>query len=647
MTNRQGLRFGGVGGRCRTVVGAAAFPAAAMLLGVGLILGPLSATEPASPVGSATRLLDDEALVAFESQIQQTLEQVRPATVGLGGGSGVVVSEDGIVLTVAHVANRPGRRLRVTFPDGRRTSAIVLGTCDDLDIAVAKITQPGPWPAVSISQVETPDDGSWLLKLGYPVSFQHGQAPAVRVGCLLRKMRDAFVSDCPIMGGDSGGPIFDLAGNLVGISSRCQDKINYNVHIPLTKYYEHWEALCSGRSHKQFHDGTLRPIRPDWEAGYGKNEVATVLPFPANLITSDYVARKVPANGRLSQRRGKSLPLGRQGDDYLAGLERAREAATRATVEVHADGILLARGTLLNDDHLSSERSYIATKATLLGRSPADRVFSIRFTDDNRNVEAQLLGTDTDSDLAVLTIEKRRPEPVATAVQQDDSSIAVAASVGDDAEQQVTSVEPTMPARPGTPVLSIGMNGQSFVGFVSAAPRSFAMRQPPLMMNRAMLGVSVAHHQDGVRVTSVVDKSGARRAGIEVGDVFRSVDGKQVRSADELVSVIAARNIGERLRIELTRGEESLNVEAQLGKFQASERRTRYDNWGGGPFSDRRFEIPHVLPHDMPLPPGDCGSPLVDHRGRVLGVNIARALRTTTYALPIEDVWQKIVRLQQ
>lgn len=62
-----------------------------------------------------------------------------------------------------------------------------------------------------------------------------------------------------------------------------------------------------------------------------------------------------------------------------------------------------------------------------------------------------------------------------------------------------------------------------------------------------------------------------------------------------------------------------------------------FDNWGGGPFSQRRFGFPTVLAHDTTLAPDQCGGPLVDADGNVIGLNIARALRVTSYALTARD----------
>ena len=84
---------------------------------------------------------------------------------------------------------------------------------------------------------------------------------------------------------------------------------------------------------------------------------------------------------------------------------------------------------------------------------------------------------------------------------------------------------------------------------------------------------------------------------------------------------------------------------ATMGKPQPV--RLPQDAWGGGPFSDRRSGFPQVLPHDTPLQPKNCGGPLVDTEGRAVGINIARALRVTTYALPARIVQETVTALKR
>jgi serine protease Do len=63
---------------------------------------------------------------------------------------------------------------------------------------------------------------------------------------VLRNGSTAIVTDCTIMGGDSGGPLFDVDGKVIGIGSRCDNRLTTNIHVPIDCYQEHWDRLVKG-----------------------------------------------------------------------------------------------------------------------------------------------------------------------------------------------------------------------------------------------------------------------------------------------------------------------------------------------------------------------------------------------------------------
>ncbi len=195
--------------------------------------------EIADPVGIAD-------LKTLEDAIQNVLKRVTPSVVGVSGGTGVVVSEDGHVLTVAHVGVRAGRDVTVVLPDGRRARGRTQGNDHGLDMGLVKITDPGPWPHVEMGKSGDLKMGQWCLAVGYPVSFEHGKRPVVRIGRVQRSISPLIITDCAIMGGDSGGPLFDLDGKVIGVSSRCENRITTNVHVPIDRFHESWERLTKG-----------------------------------------------------------------------------------------------------------------------------------------------------------------------------------------------------------------------------------------------------------------------------------------------------------------------------------------------------------------------------------------------------------------
>jgi serine protease Do len=214
--------------------------------------GPAVAVEPPGRTAGAAsaeaarspKTIGD--LKALEQRIRKTAAAVSPSVVALAGASGVVVSADGYVLTVAHVGQRAGRPISVVFPDGRRATAITLGNDSGADAGMAKISDPGPWPHAEMAGCGDLKPGEWCLMLGYPITFEAGRPPVLRVGRVLRTEKMSVITDGPIMGGDSGAPLFNLDGKVVAIGTMCDRSLVHNIHVPLGRFAAVWDRLVRG-----------------------------------------------------------------------------------------------------------------------------------------------------------------------------------------------------------------------------------------------------------------------------------------------------------------------------------------------------------------------------------------------------------------
>lgn len=209
----------------------------------GLVLALLG-----SPTGTA-QAVSVADLKGVEQQVQRALPRARQATVVVsGGGSGVIITPDGYVLCAEHVTGRPGRRALLTLDDGRLVAAKTLGNTRFADAGMLKIVEPGEWPFAPMAEAGASQVGDWCFLLGHSSGYDAVRGPVVRVGRVIVKGRNLIQTDCQLIGGDSGGPLFNLAGEVIGINSRIADELDENYHAPVEAFQRFWEPLLAGEA---------------------------------------------------------------------------------------------------------------------------------------------------------------------------------------------------------------------------------------------------------------------------------------------------------------------------------------------------------------------------------------------------------------
>lgn len=200
--------------------------------------------------GAAPRGLED--LRAMQQHVQSLTPQLMKCTVGVqvgqAWGSGVIVSADGLVLTAAHVAGRPNRDCLFTLHDGREVRGKTLGLFRTLDAGLMRITEPGEYTFAPLGKASEVHEGQWCLALGHPGGYQSDRGLVLRLGRVLLVQKDAITTDCTLVGGDSGGPLFDMEGRVIGINSRIAGSLAANLHVPVSAFQERnaWERLVRG-----------------------------------------------------------------------------------------------------------------------------------------------------------------------------------------------------------------------------------------------------------------------------------------------------------------------------------------------------------------------------------------------------------------
>jgi S1-C subfamily serine protease len=176
---------------------------------------------------------DAPILDAYSAAVIGAVERVGPAVLriearrgrgGGGGGSGVAISPDGLVLTNAHVVEG-ARELHAYLTDGTETGAAVVGRDEDTDLALLR-THAGNLPHARLGHSRDLRQGQLVVALGNPLGFEWTVTAGV-VSALGRSLRagsgrlieDVIQTDAALNPGNSGGPLVNAAGEVVGINT--------------------------------------------------------------------------------------------------------------------------------------------------------------------------------------------------------------------------------------------------------------------------------------------------------------------------------------------------------------------------------------------------------------------------------------------
>jgi serine protease Do len=632
----------------------------AALTALSLVFTPLARAAVLAPAldKPAPESLDD--LKAIQQQVRVVLDKVIPCTVNIrdggGQGSGVIVSADGYVLTAGHVSRDAGfegkgRDITVTLQDGRRLKAKTRGANHKIDSGLVKITDsppPGGWPHVDMGISADLKKGQWVITTGHPGGFQPDRTPVVRLGRVLQASDQLIRTDCTIVGGDSGGPLFDMTGKVVGIHSRIAIPLTANIHVPVDTYRATWDRLTGGEVWGNGYVGfTADPDAkvckvklvtkdtPAAKAGlqpddviisFNGKKVATFEDF-GEQIRDVSVGTEVPLEVergdeivdlklKIGSRTPRDIslpamqmeatrdPVTKNNAKVLAAFHDVAQKARKSTVKVLCgkDGVL---GTVVGAD------GWVLTKySEIKEKKPICKLA------DGREFDATVAGVQEQYDLALLKLDVSGLTPVEWAPSKEAPVGSWLASVG------------------------TGQNPLA-IGVVSVASRKGNLNDPRLRIaagKGGYLGVGLAETDSGggVKISEVLPGTAAAKAKLQADDVVLSVDGKSVKDVPEFQGLIGAKSPDDKITLKIKREGTEKEITATLGKRPPD--RGDIQNSMGGTLSTRRLGFPSFLQHDSVLTPAECGGPVVDLDGKVVGINIARAGRVESYAVPSEAV---------
>lgn len=335
----------------------------------------------------------------------------------------------------------------------------------------------------------------------------------------------------------------------------------------------------------------------------------------AFLITSNAEAQRA---GKLEE------------EDYLNGahtiaaFKKASRSAEASTVKLLRKGKVFALGTALSTD------GYIATKATELAdangvlpdlekKAGEDSAVIVQVeVQGGERLMGELIGYERTDDIAILRVASEKLKPVEWTGSSGLFQGQWVAAMGRQMKQLNT-------------------------GVISARRRQIDRRG-------GVLGVGLDGNDDadeiGVGIINVHPNTPARRAGIRADDLIVEIEDREIRSRRQLSRIIGDFDPGDTIRLVIQRGGDRINLELILGSrskiFDMYDRNQQMS----GQTSVRKTGFTDAIQHELPLPPDAMGGPLFDLEGRAVGLNIARADRVTTFALPselVQDIARRII----
>lgn len=641
-----------------------------------------------------------DVLQQRQTQLSASYEKVRPSLVGvsdgLGVGSGVVVSGDGIVLTASHVVSserrnriRADRPITITFPDGSEYSARILGRNANVDAAVLKIdarpANGAEFPHAEMGRSGDLQPGDWCFALGNPGGMQSGRPAPLRIGRILSRGDRTLVSDCSIVLGDSGGALFDMQGRVIGIHSMITMLIIENRHVAIDCFHRDWDRLLAGErwgrlrafdnrlAESSFFGVGLRwkdfvpqvtKVMPDGPADRAglkpgdtllsidgqrfadRLDLGTLLaeirdeqPVEVVLLRDDQETRLTLQTGtheEADEERGtrrareeqsdgdgerddeiqEQMSVGRRIGPYeKRAPDQLREFAAivkqsgHSVVAIRDGGPLVCFGTIMSSD------GYVLTKASEI-RNALDPECVLP---DGRRFTPREVATDYAYDLTLLKIDAKNLQPGKWATGQT-------LPVG------TLAVVPDVRGNPLLPTV------------ISVAARRMANS------SRGFLGVKLRQDVAGVRIEEVIPGGAAARYKLRADDLIVSIDGIMIGEVPQMIEKVSRYQPGERINIRIRRDDEEQTVEVILTPRFTNEDALlplyQDPEFQGQFVSSHSGGYPKVIQHDADIFPTQCGGPLLNLQGQIIGLNIARADRVVSYAIPADEVQEIFGRLR-
>ncbi len=265
------------------------------------------------------------------------------------------------------------------------------------------------------------------------------------------------------------------------------------------------------------------------------------------------------------------------------------------------------------------------------------------------------LGAIVDPNGFVLTKQSELRSPLTCELADGTSLPAVVYGVHPDTDLALLKIDP--PGNDSLPVIRWAESDTLDVGDWLATVRDdeqplavgvVGVKARPIKPQSGFMGVNLRQMFDDernptqVQVTGVTGDSPAEEGGIKEGDVIIKVNDEAFSEIDKLIKKVQSYPPGEEIRLTLLRNGKEIVADVVLGEAESLnplfERSRQQNTMGGNVLSKRRQDFPMAVQHDSLIKPEQCGGPVVNLEGEVVGINIARQGRVSSLLLPASIV---------
>jgi serine protease Do len=255
-----------------------------------------------------------------------------------GTGTGFLIDADGFLLTNHHVVDG-AERITVGLVDGQRLKARTIGTDPDTDIALLKVDATRPLSYARLGDSDALRVGEWVIAIGNPLAYDHTLTVGV-VSFLGRKLVDSALdryiqTDAAITFGNSGGPLINAVGDVVGINTALSSRAaSIGFAVPINQATTILSQLkARGTVSRGYLGIMLRALDADLQAWLG-------LPSARGAVVQDVAAGSPGARAGV---RPYDVVVGVDGKaiadhDELIHTIAARDPGTAATLDIVRDG---------------------------------------------------------------------------------------------------------------------------------------------------------------------------------------------------------------------------------------------------------------------------------------------------------------------